>query len=125
MINNDILIWKNKPNEPIHCLKRLCKMDVILKYNMYDKIIIENAEECWAGALVIKKNINTVKYIAEWLNMCCIYEDITDFQSKSKNDDTFIDHRHDQSLLSIIICKYNIKMNFFEKKYLQNCRNPY
>jgi hypothetical protein len=125
MINNDILIWKNKPNEPTYFLKRLCKMDVILKYNMYDKFLIENVEECWAGAMIIKKNINTINYIHEWLNMCCIYEDITDFPSKSKNDDTFIEHRHDQSLFGIIVHKYNIKMSFFEKKYLQNCRNPY
>tara|TARA_B100001094_G_C18064687_1_gene736848 strand:- start:882 stop:986 length:105 start_codon:yes stop_codon:yes gene_type:complete len=30
-------------------------MDVILKYDMYDKVFIENALESWAGAIVVKK----------------------------------------------------------------------
>ncbi len=122
MKNNDLLVWKNKPNEPIWFMKNWCKMHVIDKYTMFDKVFIEHAEDCWAGALIIKKNDRTIKYIQEWLDMCCIYEDISDTQSKIKNNDLFIEHRHDQSLLSIILHKYNIPMQFFEKKYLQNVR---
>jgi hypothetical protein len=57
--------------------------------------------------------------------MCCIYEDITDVESKIKNNDLFIEHRHDQSLLSIVLNENNIKTFHFEKKYLQNSRCPY
>jgi hypothetical protein len=125
MKNNDLLVWKNKPNEQIWYMKNWCKMDVINKYNIFDKVFNENAEDCWGGALIIKKNENTIKYIQEWLNMCCNYEDITDSPSKIENSTSFCEHRHDQSLLSIILHKYNINMQFFEKKYLQNIRNPY
>ena len=34
----------------------------------------------------------------------------------------FIEHRHDQTLLTIIAYKYSIKLQEFPKKYLQNCR---
>lgn len=125
MKNNDLLVWKNKPNEPVFYMKNYCKMDVINKYNMFDKVFNKNAEDCWAGALVIKKNVNTIKYIQEWLDMCCIYENITDSPSKQGNSSLFIDHRHDQSLLSVVLHKYNIEMQFFEKKYLQNIRSPF
>ena len=125
MKNNDLLVWKNKPNEPVFYMKNYCKMDVINKYNMFDKVFNENAEDCWAGALVIKKNVNTIKYIQEWLDMCCIYENITDSPSNQGNSSLFIDHRHDQSLLSVVLHKYNIEMQFFEKKYLQNIRSPF
>lgn len=125
MENNDLLVWKNKPNNPIWHMKNWCKIDVILKYDMSKKIFDENAEECWGGALVIKKNENTIKYMKEWLDMCCIYEDITDAPSKVENSGLFCEHRHDQTLLSIILYKYNIPMQFFEKKYLQNVRTPY
>jgi len=125
MENNDILLWKNKPNEPIFLMKNWCKMDVIIKYNMFNKVFIDIVEDCWAGALVIKKNENSTKYIKEWLDMGCVYEDITDFPSKIPNDKFFREHRHDQSLLSIIAHKYNINLLFFEKKYLQNIRQPY
>jgi hypothetical protein len=58
MTNNDLLVWKNKPSNPIWYMKNWCKMDVILKYNMYDKIFNESVEDCWGGALVIRKNEN-------------------------------------------------------------------
>jgi hypothetical protein len=125
MKNNDLLVWKNKPNEQVFYMKNYCKMDVINKYNMFDKVFNENAEDCWAGALVIKKNVNTVNIIKEWLDMCCIYENITDSPSNQRNSSLFIDHRHDQSLLSVVLHKYNIEMQFFEKKYLQNIRSPF
>jgi hypothetical protein len=125
MKNNDLLVWKNKPNDRIWYMKNWCKMDVIYKYNMFDKIFNKNAEDCWAGALVLKKTENTIKYIKEWLDMCCVYEDITDTTSKIKNARIFNEHRHDQSLLSIVLHKYNIETQFFEKKYLQNVRDPF
>lgn len=55
MKNNDLLIWKNKPTESNGYIKNWCKMDVIYKYNMFDKVFNKNAEYCWAGALVLKK----------------------------------------------------------------------
>ena len=92
---------------------------------MFYKVFNENAEDCWGGALILKKTENTIRYIQEWLDMCCIYEDITDSESKIENNNLFREHRHDQSLLSIILHKYNIQMKFFEKKYLQNVRVPF
>jgi len=125
MKTNDLLVWKNKPNEPIWYMKNWCKMDVIHKYHMYDKVFKENAEDCWAGALIIKKTERTIKYIHEWLTMACIYEDITDTPSNMPNDKLFHEHRHDQSLLSIVLHKYHVPLQFFEKKYLQNVRAPF
>jgi len=123
--NKDMIVWKNKPNEPIYYMKNWCKMDVIEKYKMNEKVFQDNAEDCWGGALILKKNSNTIKIIKEWLEMCCIYEDITNIPSKKENSSLFHEHRHDQSLLSIIIHKYNIEMQYFEKKYLQNVRVPF
>lgn len=125
MKNNDLLVWKNKPNEPIWYMKNWCKMDVIHKYNMYDKVFNENAEDCWGGALIVKKTKNTIRYIQEWLDMCCIYQDISDSPSTIPNSEMFSEHREDQSLLSILLHKYNIEMQYFPKQYLQNVRVPF
>ena len=121
---NDIIVWKNKPNEQVWYMKNWCKMDVILKYNMYDTVFHKNAEDCWAGSIIIRKTTKTSQYIKEWLYMCS-YENITDSPSISTNSEFFSEHRHDQSLLSIIIHKYNIPLHYFEKRYLQNSRSPY
>jgi hypothetical protein len=125
LTTNDLLVWNNKPNEHTWDMKNWCKMDVILKYNMYDKIFIENIKDCWAGAIVVKKTKNTIKYMQEWLDMCCIHEDITDSPSIAENSELYREHRHDQSLLNIVLQKYNIKTPIFENRYLQNMRKRF
>jgi len=123
--SNELLVWKNKPNEPIWFMKNWCKMDVILKYDMYSKVFDENSEDSWGGAMLVKKTSNTVRCMKDWLDMCCIYDNITDEPSKTENSSEFIEHRHDQSLLSIVLYKYNIVMQYMEKGIMQNLRVPY
>jgi len=123
--DTDILVWSNKPNECCWFMKNWCKMDVIKKYNMYNKVFTENVIDVWAGCICIRKTENSIKYINKWLSMCCIPEDITDSPSIEMNHTEFREHRHDQSLLSIIVHKYNIRILYFEKKYLQNVRSSY
>ena len=125
LLETDIVVWKNKPNEAITYLKNYCKMDVIKKYNIEDLVFNQSAECCWAGAIVIKKTEKTMKIIKKWFKMCCNEHDITDSESVVPNNDSFKEHRHDQSLLSIILHKYNIPFYYFEKKYLQNVRYPW
>ena len=125
LLETDIVVWKNKPNEEITYLKNYCKMDVIKKYDMEDIIFDKSGECCWAGAIVIKKTQKSIKIIKKWLEMCCNEDDITDMKSTIPNSNLFIDHRHDQSLLSIVLHKYNIPFYYFEKNYLQNVRCPW
>jgi hypothetical protein len=119
------LVWKNKPNEEITYLKNYCKMDVIQKYEMKYLTFNTNCECCWAGAIMMKKTDFTLKIISEWLEMCCDYNNITDTPSEVENQPEFIDHRHDQSLLSIVLHKNNVNLEHFPTKYLQNIRYPW
>ena len=122
--NTDILVWNNKPNEMTVNFKYHCKPDVIHKYEMEDYAYNQNINDFWAGAIFIKKTTTSVRIMSEWLEMCCNYHDITDSPSITSNS-YFIDHRHDQSLLTIVLYKNNISNHYFEKKYLQNKRYPY
>lgn len=124
ILNNDLLVWRNKPNEPSYYLKNWCKMDIIHKYNIYDDVFKHDMEACWAGALIIRSTRNAKNIISEWLKMCCS-NDITDEPSKITNSSEFCDHRHDQSLLSIVVSKYKIPLYTFEKRFIQNVRIPY
>jgi len=121
---DDIVIWRNKPNEPSYYFKNWCKMDIIHKYNIYNDVFENNMEICWAGAMIMKKTIKIQNMMQEWLNMC-VCNDITDYPSTIENSAEFCDHRHDQSLLSIVLSKYKIQLHTFEKRYLQNVRQPY
>ena len=124
-MNKDILVWKNKPNETFYPLKQWCKMNVIQQFNMNHAAFVENYEICWAGSIVIRKTDITCSLIKKWLNICCNESYITDLPSEISNSHDFIDHRHDQSLLSIILYMYNIETHYFERKFLQNSRIPY
>ena len=125
MVDHDLLIWKNKPNEPDYLMKNWCKMDVIVKYKMVNKVFNENVIECWAGAMVVKKSDNTLMYMKEWLDMCCNYEDISDSPCKIRNTPFFKDHRHDQSLLEVLVYKHNIELQPLACSSMQNVRIPF
>jgi len=120
----DLCIWKNRPNSHGHIMKHWCKMDVIKKYNMFDKVFYENAEDCWAGMIFVRKTEQTMAYIQEWLSMC-EHDTITDSPSQEPNASTFIEHRHDQILLSIVVHKHQIPTEYLERKYIQDLRNPF
>jgi len=120
----DILVWENKPNEEITYLKNYCKMDVIQKYQIDDLVFNKVGKCCWAGAIMIKKTELSLKIVKEWLELCCDYDNINDSINMAPHKE-FIAHRHDQSLLSIVLHKYDISFNHFPKKYLQNVRIPW
>lgn len=124
-LEQDICIWKNKPNEQSYCFKEWCKMDVIQKYNLNHVAFVENYEICWAGAIVFRKNKKNINIMRRWLELCCNENNITDSPSIIPNNKFFKEHRHDQSLLSIVLNENNIKTFHFERKYLQNSRCPY
>jgi len=120
----EICVFRNKPNESSYPMKQWCKMDVIHKYNQMKQVFESNESDSWAGFILLKKSPFTISFVNEWLEMCT-YENITDSPSLLPNDPTFIDHRHDQSLLSILLHTYNLETPIFEKRYLQNVRIPY
>jgi hypothetical protein len=119
----DILVWRNKPNEPCYFMKHWCKLKVIVETNIVRDVFELNAEICWAGAIVIRKTNETTDLIKQWLSLCTIPNYIID--TNEKNHTEFREHRHDQSLLSVILIKNNIPLETFPKRYLQNVRCPY
>jgi len=124
-MDKDILVWKNKPNEPVYLFKQWCKMDVIETFNLNHPVFVENYEICWAGSIVIRKTDITRHIIQKWLNICCDERYITDIPSEISNSNEYIEHRHDQSLLSVVLYMFNIETHYFERRFLQNSRIPF
>lgn len=65
-----------------------------------------NANQIWAGIISAKQR--GLNYIWEWLQYCGDHRCITDSPSVAANFNNFRDHRHDQSILTNIIIKYNL-----------------
>jgi hypothetical protein len=78
-----------------------------------------NAPMTFAGFIMFKKNKSTISFVDEWLYLCCLPHLITDNPNilQTPNLPEFLDHRHDQSLLTLLALKWNIKYYFDPSQY--------
>ncbi len=100
-----LVAFKWRKNEP-ECM--WSKMDTIKKVGVDhdDKLALI------ATYIYFKKNENSMRFMNEWLDICesDAYHNIDDSPSLEPNCGSFIEHRHDQSIFSILCHKYGIKM---------------
>ncbi len=86
---------------------RWCKADLFHHMNVYDDDSITRTPTVTAGIIFIKKCEQSQKIIREWLSvMSSSFELLDDSPSGASNFPGFIEHRHDQSIFSIL-CKLN------------------
>jgi hypothetical protein len=67
-----------------------------------------NALHPSAGFILLKKSHEAEKFITEWLNLCCNFDLIRDEYEGEDNLSEFIEHRHDQAILSILARKHQM-----------------
>ena len=81
--------------------KSYTKMDVFEKLDeVNDKMM--NSGQLVGGIFVLRKCQNTINLINEYYELCQNYNLIDESESQLPNDPTFIAHRHDQSVFSIL-----------------------
>jgi glutaredoxin-related protein len=83
------------------------KMDLVVKLNMNTANYL-NTIQRQAGANLFLLCSETRSFVNEWYELSCDYHNIDDTPSIEKNLDVFIEHRHDQSIFSLLTKKYNI-----------------
>ena len=99
------------------------KMDLILKLGMtnYNEVYFCQIE---AGVILLEVNDLTRKLIKEWYDICSDYHYIDDSPSINKNVFFFYEHRHDQSVFSLLIKKYKLFTDILKDdkciKYIRN-----
>ena len=69
----------------------------------------KNSNQVQGGFIGVKKSEFSMSFLKEWLKYCCEPEIIFPQEDKSKEETGFFAHREDQSVLSLLIKKYNIK----------------
>jgi hypothetical protein len=62
-----------------------------------------------ASLIAFRKNQRTVEFVKEWLSYCCNIDIISHKQSLGSQITSFVDHRMDQSILSLLCKKHEIK----------------
>lgn len=89
--------------------KKYTKMDVFYNLNcLEDKYL--NSIQLMATSFILRKCSHTEYLISEWYNNCCIYKYIDDTESILNNDTNFVEHRHDQSIFSLIRKKFGTEI---------------
>lgn len=125
--DGDIIIYIDSGAYPIHSLKDLpCKDSINCfetyghknkTWTKYDCFKIMNCIEekyfesyqVLGGFQIYIKNKTSQEFVNENLNFCQIYQVISDSESVlGKNDSSFTDHRHDQSIFTNLCIKYNV-----------------
>ena len=67
-----------------------------------------NTRQRQAGSIMILNNKKTRELINNWYSLSGQYHFIDDTNSNIKNGNGFKEHRHDQSIFSLLTKKYNI-----------------
>jgi len=128
LIGKNIGVYSNKPNSGTHIEKQWTKTDAYTLMNIPKgqfRESVKNTNQVWGGLILLRKSFNPIKFISEWMtysqddriltDSICIFE---------KNDSSFIENRHDQTILSLLCKKWGIKMNTLDKSYMIDLRNP-
>lgn len=66
--------------------------------------------QCYGGFLLVKKTAHTMEILRKWLEYAQDYRIITDAPNTcgAENYDGFCEHRFDQSILSLLLAKYDV-----------------
>lgn len=102
--------------------KKWNKMDLIEFLEMKNSKKL-NQQQIQSGALLIYKDENSKKLVDLWYEISCDYHLIDDTPSLKPNLKCFKEHRHDQSILSLLIKKYNLWCNYTLHDCIHYSRN--
>lgn len=86
-----------------HWTKRLCFQEMRCDISEYHEL-----RQVEAGICAFLSNDKTIEFVEEWLTNCQNDRAITDECHSIANYDGFIDHRHDQSILTNLVKRHSI-----------------
>jgi len=107
-------IWKNNEYTKADCFNLMgCTTDEYVFGNQVD-----------AAIQVYQKNERTMEFLKEYLSFCEDERILTDMPNTTgENKEGFRDHRHDQSVLSLLAIKYGVKLENCPTQHRKNNDN--
>ena len=116
-----IALFRNAPNGgafPERCYTKRHALEMLgATQDMLD------TPQVSAGFIACRKSDSTVRFIRGWLRKCELPGILSDEHGEEAS--CFIDHRHDQSVLSILAKQAGIPFHEFPTGPLQNLRQPF
>lgn len=107
--------------------KKYSKGELLKYLNVGDED--KNSGQCMATVIILRKGEHSTSVVNEWYKLASIPDLINDKRSLNE-DKSFIDHRHDQSIFSLLVKKHgSIKIpdeTYFEPHWaLNGCKYPF
>ena len=110
-------------NLHVHRERLWTKNDIFEHFNIKD-YEFKNTMQIISGIIIIKKTKISEEIIKLWRDtMDSNYHLIDDSTSNTKNDLEFIENRHDQSILSVILKIYNVP-SIGDETWAENLNDP-
>ena len=105
--NKEIILFYNNRHKNSAWTKRDC-----FYFMDCDNDKFYNENQTLAGYIVCKKTPFVISFLEEWLKYAENENILTDMPNICglPNSENFIDHRHDQSILSLLATKYNLEL---------------
>lgn len=95
--------FSNLSFQTYHSEKKYTKGDLFKHFGLENDEMIKNSEMLNATIFFIRKDNRSIALVDEWYSIShCKRGLINDTKSKYQNDPEFIDHRHDQSVFSML-----------------------
>lgn len=94
--------------QDFHPDKRWTKRDLSVALNMTSRDVLDSSQRL-ATFFLLRKNNQTVAFVDEWLMYNKQLHLIDDTPSVEPNDPIFVEHRHDQSIWSLLTKKYGYR----------------
>lgn len=112
-VESGVVLFENRDGNPLRQIwdnKQWTKRDCFIKMGC-DSQSYHDGPQCSASIQIYRKCEKSVQFVKEYLEWCEDEDVLTDIPCKrGSNLPTFTDHRHDQSVLSLLSIKYNIKL---------------
>jgi hypothetical protein len=93
------------------------KMDIFNYLNATDLLETKQLIGCIS---IIRKCSESIEIINKWYNLCCIYNLLDNSDSISKNSESFVEHKNDQSIWSLIIKQNNNSIILDDETYFKD-----
>jgi hypothetical protein len=110
--NQDIILFKNRDGNPSGDVWKNSTWTKADCFNLMEcnSEIYKNGDQVDGSYILLKKTSQSIQFIDEYLKYSCDKNIITDLPNiTGDNESNFIEHRHDQSILSLLAIKHNIE----------------
>ena len=102
--------------------KRLSKRDAFYLMNVDYSV---DFHQNWAGFAAFRKSFRSIRFVSEWLTYVQDPRIVTDSPSSLPNDPGFHDNRHDQTVFSLLLRKWNVTALSPPDRELRNVKNEH